>query len=944
MQDSKGYIWAATDNGLVRYDGKTFSPIPSNININPSFTSLYENSEGQIWCLGFPYNIMYVDGDSLYRLVDFASLTVSYPIIHMNNDILSVAIDSGFYRYHTVQKHWIDTLPFSGYFHRKNRSVFINPTENAAHETRALNATFDSVTYISPPYSIEGIKLGGFFKEIEGKLIYFYNQNTGIVIPFEIRNDSALLFEPLQWLDTDRIIRSFKSKRDSNILYLATNNGLQGIQPGFKPLFSKHLLEDYSVSMVFEDVEGNIWMSTTQQGLFIFPNLRIPYFTPKNSAILSADIAHLASDGQHLYIGLKNGNIQRLDNNNQFQTVFEYNNNRTFLRFMEYNPFQKTITFSLENTCSYFLEDKSIKTFSYDLGGLLHDISFIDSNSILTSGRQARYISSQGKTVPLLIESQSNDRKLYLEGKNSSYTIAHIRSKKTLCNAYTPHTETYWVSYSDGLYFYRNQQVHQFQYNNQTVKALDIEVDQDGNTWIASTNGLHQIDSAGKHKYYNTEDGLFTHMIKRVICNNHNIYLIYQDGFQIYNYKSKRFKTFTQADGIPSSEIRDIEVLNDNIYVATAKGLIVFPINYNPHNEQAPFLHFTGFFVNDIPQKLQSYYALDHNENNLRLTFDVIAHRSLGHKKIKYRLKGSSNEWITESQLINNLRFSALGPGNYTLEIMALNEDNSPSPIQTIKFTIFPPFYKTWWFAGICMAILGLLTFAWYYRRIQKVQQEAEIQGRLVRSEMTAIKSQMNPHFIFNALNSIQDLILKKDIRSSNKFLVKFSTLIREVLKLSSEEYITLESELNLLNLYIDLEKLRFGEDLEVLVHCDLQEYDSDDLYIPPLLIQPYIENAFKHGLLHKKGSKKIILEFKISTHHLCCIVEDNGVGRKRSQAINQRRSQHQSFATHANQKRIDLLNATHQQQIELNVIDLPNESGTRVEILFPIVTNTKQL
>jgi LytS/YehU family sensor histidine kinase len=210
----------------------------------------------------------------------------------------------------------------------------------------------------------------------------------------------------------------------------------------------------------------------------------------------------------------------------------------------------------------------------------------------------------------------------------------------------------------------------------------------------------------------------------------------------------------------------------------------------------------------------------------------------------------------------------------------------------------------------------------------------------LKASEIVAIKAQMNPHFIFNALNSIQDLVLQKEIWNSSTYLGMFSDLLRMVLEVSGEDFVKLKTETAILETYLNLEKLRFSDGFTFRIESGKVYTDHESLYIPSMIIQPYVENAIKHGLLHKHGLKNINIEFLETDQTLQCFVTDNGVGRQKAQEIKERRSKsYKAFATEANRRRVDLFNEIYDEKIKLHVYDLFEDStpsGTRVVLTFP--------
>jgi LytS/YehU family sensor histidine kinase len=207
---------------------------------------------------------------------------------------------------------------------------------------------------------------------------------------------------------------------------------------------------------------------------------------------------------------------------------------------------------------------------------------------------------------------------------------------------------------------------------------------------------------------------------------------------------------------------------------------------------------------------------------------------------------------------------------------------------------------------------------------------------------LTAIKSQMNPHFIFNALNTIQSFIYSNNKSKANSYLGKFSNLIRIVLDSSNKKAISLTEEVETLQLYVDLEVMRFENTLQAIIHVD-PLLDTDSIFIPPMLVQPFVENAIKHGLLHKINNRKLKISFKPSANQQALEIEidDNGIGRERSAFLNaQKKEDHNSFAIKANQTRIDILNQLSTNKIVLEIIDKKDidniAKGTTVKLFIP--------
>jgi hypothetical protein len=342
--------------------------------------------------------------------------------------------------------------------------------------------------------------------------------------------------------------------------------------------------------------------------------------------------------------------------------------------------------------------------------------------------------------------------------------------------------------------------------------------------------------------------------------------------------------------------------------------------------------------VNNSITSIDSNNVFSYNKNNLIIELGALDLRSFTDRTFHYRLIGAHTDWVSTD---NNsmIRYPNLAPGEYQFEVYAGAFNGKKSSIKSFNFEINPPFWISWWFLTIVFLIVSLCVYIYVNIRIKRIKREKELQTKIIQSEIDGLKSQMNPHFIFNALNSIQNLIIQKDVGQSNLYLGKFADLLRSVLQYSTKERISLREEIDLLTVYLDLEQLRFKEKLQTQIICDEDIYQFQ---IPPLLLQPHVENSLKHGLLHSdKETKNLTLRFYKEGDYVICTITDNGVGRAASTKINERRAKyHESFATESLEKRINLINLTTEKQMKIEIIDL--EVGTMVKVSFPILGNKK--
>lgn len=241
----------------------------------------------------------------------------------------------------------------------------------------------------------------------------------------------------------------------------------------------------------------------------------------------------------------------------------------------------------------------------------------------------------------------------------------------------------------------------------------------------------------------------------------------------------------------------------------------------------------------------------------------------------------------------------------------------------------------------IIFAVLILFYFIIKFQlslRHKKEKQRLELANKLLETELIVNKTLMNPHFVFNSLNSIQNFILNHENEQANNYLVKFSKLIRKTLESNMADSITLEAEIELLKRYLELEELRFEDNITHIFDSE-NILSPSTIHMPIMMIQPFVENAIWHGLKNKIGNKTIKLTFSIEENkYLTCVVEDNGIGRKKEEPV---QNEKKSLATVFIKQRLDLLNKIHNLNCDLKIIDRPNNNGTLVVIILPIL-NTK--
>jgi len=244
-----------------------------------------------------------------------------------------------------------------------------------------------------------------------------------------------------------------------------------------------------------------------------------------------------------------------------------------------------------------------------------------------------------------------------------------------------------------------------------------------------------------------------------------------------------------------------------------------------------------------------------------------------------------------------------------------------------------------WILTSLLLLLLStsIFFFVRYRIRLHLKREEKRFQQEnlILETELRVNRALMNPHFVFNSLNALQNFILKNENERANNYLVKFSKLIRKILEVNMTDVISLEAEIELLNRYLEIEDLRFEEDIKHAIEVDPSIIPSI-ISIPIMMLQPFVENAIWHGLLKKTGEKQLKISFKVEAAiYLKCIIDDNGIGRKQE---NQDVFEKKSLATGFVLQRLEILNKLHHINCSLNIVDKPNNQGTTVTILLPIL------
>jgi ligand-binding sensor domain-containing protein len=462
----------------------------------------------------------------------------------------------------------------------------------------------------------------------------------------------------------------------------------------------------------------------------------------------------------------------------------------------------------------------------------------------------------------------------------------------------------------------------------------------------------------------NTRNGLGANFISHLTLDSQgNIWVVTMNGiYRICNYFGKRsIEYIGKNDGLPENSWTIGSLLVDHkgmVYVAGSAGLVRFPANAPFTSPAVQRTYLSGIVVNnrefnwDLADSLRSFsgfpthFDFPYSSNSVSFSFTGINFYKPALVRYEYFLEGYNTAPV--QSLASFASFNDLSPGSYIFKVRSTaNQEFGNEPYASFSFTVSTPFWLSWWFRIAMLLLAAALIYGIYRWRIREHIKKQDLQVSMARqlneSRMQAFQARMNPHFIFNSLNAIQYFIMKDDKMSTMNYISRFARLLRQILDNTLAAKVNLDKEIEMLRSYIEIEELRF--DHRFSYHIEVEEgLNPTAIEIPGMVIQPFVENAILHGLLHKESKGSLTIRFSPNGGlGIVCVVEDNGVGRKASAALNHKKaSRHQSHGTSIAVNRLSLLN-DREKGIVNDVVftDLEEDDiafGTKVTIYIPIL------
>ena len=931
LTDTKGYIWVGTDKGLYRFNGRTFISIPFDNTSSKAVSYLQEDKEGKIWCMNFYNQLFSYQNDSLKRFVidnnEIKDAATFHNVVVGPKQIWFHSF-KGIYEYDKTSHKLLNIIKahdaydpvISSVYHNKDYLAFSNGGfifSEKQKEKGWVNSEqrYSDFRFIQDKNVLLGLGIGLERKE-----------------PFEMVGGKCIVLPKIELPDDIYLFQCVSI--ENNEYWLCTQSGAYKWTKETGEV--KCFLPNERVTDVVKDYQGNYWFSTLDNGVFVCSSL---YNT------LIKIYEDPLSDNFTKLQGLPNGEVLTGNSlglmaklNLLNRETFAYNLSK--LRETEFIQYDTTAKLIISNRGVFKQDEKEpVELLDYSKG-----VARDKYNNLIVAVFDGAFIINDKFTetnrfpainCPLYEKYKKNYAKF-----SSSCSALILRNKRSLSVLSSANKEVFWVGYEDGLYEY---------HYDGTEKELK---DKDGNAVVAkslqqqyngdlvagsSTNGVLIFRDGNPIRTYTARDGLSSIYVRKVLKEDKYIWVLTDEGLDRIDATNGFITNYLEEYGLSNTIINDFIVEKGKILFATPTGILV---RYNVPRYFNFEIRFPLLRASSNGTEIQDKMVLPANTRDISFYFEALHYISTTALNYQYRLKGIDTIWRPVGTFNNQLTFSRLSPGNYIFEIKAAAGNNYKSKVRSFSFIVPKPYWQKTGFLIAVLLMTGAITWLLLHQWKKSLLKSQTIKEHLLKSQLVALRAQMNPHFLYNVLNTVQGLVYGNRKTEAGELLGNFSDLMRKTLQASDKQLLSLKEEIENLRLYLELEKARFDGGFDYRIETE-NINDLSDIFIPSLLLQPFAENSVKHGLMHKTGEKKVDIFFQKIANGLHVVIDDNGIGRTHSMEINERsKSKPNSFATAAITERMQLFNRLFKQKITCEITDKTDERGqplgTRIELVIP--------
>lgn len=956
-QDSFGYLWVGTlGGGVARFDGKKFETDVIPLELNSDYIySLYTLPDNKL-IIGTDKGLnLYKNGKIIDVSFDDKKYHRVNSIIFWKNKIILGADDGLFELYSDFSKAkaiFRENQAFNG---RINELQILNNTlwiaskrglwfyDNSTYEFRQINGLpFPEVQAIASNDKNE-LWIG-----ILGYGVLQYDLST---LKIKDKFTSSSVFKPFSILIDNE-----------NKVWIGTmENGITIIDPATKNLHlinENNGLSSRNIRKLFSDSWHNIWIGTSGGGLVKKSSLPFKYYNPYEYGVRGKRVYSIAKTEENdLLVSINSGilsafndlrfDIKKIDSlniNTKIKSIVSQGTNiwlgtegQGIICFDSIfrKPFSSKTKVRPGYWVNHLIKDKQNKIWAAIRGEGIYCLKE-ESDSIFIVNR----FSTKNGLTDDNINSLATDKmgNIWFVSKNGTAGYIDVNSKITL------------YGIKNGL-------------PENSIKTICFDSLNSVFIGIPGTGIFNSKIQYGnldvKFSKLKSDNSKYSNNLYSMICDrNNDLWVGSQNG--VYKLKIKdndltEIQHFTKNDGFYGIENCHNAVAIDNqqrIWFGTMNGLMCYNPYENTTNKTPPRLHFVNISVSGQAinfSKIEKAIDLPYNKSSLIFEFKAIHLRFPEKIKYRFRLKGADEKWSEWSQ-DEKVNLASLSPGKYVFIVQAKLEGTDIISEKKFSFSIIAPFWKKNWFYFILglTSLLMLFSISRYRekrikRKNEKIKKELEIQNKMLMLEQKALQLQMNPHFIFNTLNSIQSLVVESKMDEARMQIQNFAGLMRRILNNSKKKTVSIKEEIDAVKKYLEVEKFCQNNEFEFNIKLK-SEIDTEEIEIPSMLIQPFVENAVIHGIAHLQQPGKIEISIDILKDYIEINISDNGVGRIKAKELKANKAtDHVSSGIEVTQQRLkSLAKGYNFNPIEIiDLIDNENKPvGTEVILRIPITYN----
>ncbi|MCD4697121.1 MAG: histidine kinase [Bacteroidales bacterium] len=992
IQDRYGYIWFGTWDGLNKYDGYNFTTYNVSDGLSDhTINSIIEDYEGNLWIgtnnglnkfIRSSQHIVSYENKNRDTLTLYGNRILS--VKQTNDSTIWLGTGAGLVKFNPKASSFENFLSTSQEYDSPRSNyilnicvdsrgmlwlattyglVVFNPNNNRSTRFYSIPGDSTSLSHNNIRYIMQETS-GNFWIGTRWGLNYYDTTSRKIKQYYQDHDDQNSLGS--NWT---RVIFQDRSGK----IWVGTESGGLNLYNREHDNFTRitnqlnnlNSLSNNRVYSIFEDRSGNLWVGTykgvNKINKYVNEFEHLKQAPANENGLNNSFIWNFTEDNNNRFYIATSFGVNILDKNtNKFSWLVHNSADPQSIGFDEV----RVLEYSERENCLWIgLYGVGVDKYDLNTGKIHHFIPEPNKNSLssvyindILEDRDGLIWIATGRGLNLL-NPQTNQVTIF----NNNPQDTNSLSNDVVVSLFEGPDGYIWIGTYGGLNKYdkKNKQfTRTFHSPNHPVGKYGIffiTQDRTGKIWIGTSGGgLVKLNpETMEYKAYTKNDGLPNNIVYGILEDEMgNLWMSTNMGLVKFYVIGERFVNYDVKDGIQSFEFNLGSCYKDqegNMYFGGMNGYNVFNPNDISINPNPPVIVITAFRKFNEVQPFELFdgdtIVMNHDDNFFSFEISALDYTNPSKNKYMYYLENVDNDWIKTDANNRLAEYKKVRPGTYTFYAKGSNNDGTWNENGiSIVVIITPPWYSTWVFRLAIFLLVISTLWILISRRMQQIKNKSEVERRLLEIEkqkfeleQKALRLQMNPHFIFNSLNSIQSYIVTHNTEMAVTYLGKFSQLMRLILTNSGNKYIPLKEELNSLTYYLDLEKLRFENKFDYKINMD-DKIDREFIEIPPMIVQPYVENSIIHGILNKSSKGLITIDFKLNGNIIQCIITDNGIGREKSRRMREQagisRKSSGMFITKA---RLEMLNQELNDQFDVRVTDLHDDkgesSGTMVEL-----------